>query len=540
MITLEDLQVKDRNALQTCSPEWSKEEIRRGLLDATYDMVTFSYYGPYVDRFPIIEDGEIDQATLDGLDKNNSCACTDGTRVCFSSERAVEFFKEAMRKHGETYEISKEVRALISHEYTHILCEHQAIAEALARKYDNGGKVPAAVAECHTVACEIQANRGAGVEHNTVTWKIGVTDERFPETKGLYTYSEIFAALLQSYNKKQKLIKQLAQTVKDMIGDELVKQAQDKKGQGKGKGEGKKEKAQGQGQGQSLEIEDGNKAPKTEEATERELTPQEIEDILKKAESAEQEVYGELQEFGGGYGLDAKSDNKLELNPDNKLSTEFKRWDEQRIKKELKRMKGYVRGSLSRERQSSYSRPSRRNIDPTSKLIRKGVKKGNSLMPKVLVAMDSSGSMGGTPVTAVATAIGNLFKDLGRPTEGCYIVKHHHECSKPQPLSQWKEVVESFYPSGGNCFNNVIKLANELNVDVVFNIGDGCDCCVRSYEDHLDKECSEFMAAGRKWVDTLILDKKSNGYFDSEYHYDQDMGFEREILQLGSQIGKYL
>ena len=47
-------------------------------------------------------------------------------------------------------------------------------------------------------------------------------------------------------------------------------------------------------------------------------------------------------------------------------------------------------------------------------------------------------------------------------------------------------------------------------------------------------------ALGMKWVDTLIFDKKSNGYFDSEYHYDQDRGFEREILQLGSQIGKYL
>lgn len=538
MLTLDDFQVRNRDAIATCPPEWDKATIRKGLLYAVYDMVTLSYYGPYVDRYPIIEDGEIDKATMEGLDENDTCACTDGTRVCFSAERAVEFFKKGMEKYGKTYEVANEVRAVLSHEYTHILCEHQAIAEAICRKYGDGRKVPAAVAECHTLACEIQANRGAGVAHDTNVWKQGVTDEQFPETKGLYTYSEIFSALLQSYNEKQKLIKKLVQMVKDMIGDELVEKAQGKSGKGKGKEKGKKENGQGQEQGQGQG--EGIQMPKTEEAEERLLSPEEIADILKKAESAEQEVYEELSEFGGGYGLDAVSDNKLELNPDKKLSTEFKRWDEQRIKKELKRMKGYVRGSLSRERQASYSRPSRRNIDPNSTLIRKGVKKGNSLMPKVLVAMDSSGSMGGTPVTTVATAIGNLFKDLGRPTEGCYIVKHHHECSKPQPLSKWKEVVESFYPSGGNCFNNVVRLANELNVDVVFNIGDGCDCCVRGYNNDMDKDCKEFKAAGRKWVDTLIFDKKENGYFDSEYHYDADKGFEREILQLGSKIVEYL
>lgn len=148
--------------------------------------------------------------------------------------------------------------------------------------------------------------------------------------------------------------------------------------------------------------------------------------------------------------------------------------------------------------------------------------------------------MGGTPVTVVATAIGNLFKDLGRPTEGCWIIKHESRCSSPQPLSNWQEVVKSFYPSGGNCFNNVVKLANELNVDVVFNIGDGCDCCLRRWSDEADTECEKFKAAGRKWVDTLILDKTSNGYFDSEYNFDKQHGFTREILQLGSKIEEYL
>lgn len=538
MLTLKDVEVRPGEALEWASPIWSKEDIRRGILYALWEMTTYGYYAPYVERFPIALDEEIPQAAREAMLEHDSFACTEGSKVYFDTERAAKAFEAMMKEKGSSSDLAQEVKAVLAHEYTHILCEHRAIGEALARKY--GKRAPRGVCVCHTIACEIQANRGSGVRTDSLIYKSGVTEEKFPETKGLYTYSEIFAALLKNYNKKQKEMEELVKMIKDLFGDDLAKMIQEGEGEGEGK-EGKEKEGEKEGGGNPLsQLLDGIKGKKTKDVEEHELTEEEIKKAIDKANNSEQEVYEEIQEFGGGYGLDKVDDDKLELNPDKTLETEFKRWDEQRIKNELKRMKGYIRGSFSREREKTYARPTRRSIDPSSKLIRKGIRNGKSLMPRVLVAMDSSGSMGGTPVTTVATAIGNLFKDLGRPTEGCYIVKHESRCSEPKPLSQWEDVVKSFRPSGGNCFNNVVKLANELNVDVVFNIGDGCDCCVRSYEDDADRVCKEFKEAGRKWVDTLIFDKKNNGYYDGEYNFDKERGFEREILQLGSSIGKYL
>lgn len=536
MITLKDVIVRSEEAQEWASPIWTKDNIRKGLLYALWDMTTNGFYAPYVERFPIALDEEIPKAAQEAIEEHDSFACTEGNRVYFDTQRGANAFQKMMKEHGETSELSDELKAVLAHEYTHILCEHRAIGEALARKY--GKRAPRAVCVCHTIACEIQANRGSGVKKNSLVYKSGVTEDKFPETKGLYTYTEIFAALLRVYNEKQKEMEEFVKMIQDMFGDDLAKMLEEGEGEGedgKEKGGNGKGKSEGQGFG-----DDGIKMKKTSEAIEHLMTEEEIKAAIDKANNSEQEVYDELVEFGGGYGLDKVDDDKLELNPDKALETEFKRWDEERIKNELKRMKGYIRGSFSRQREKTYARPTRRSIDPSSKLIRKGIRNGKALMPRVLVAMDSSGSMGGTPVTTVATAIGNLFKDLGRPTEGCYIVKHESRCSDPKPLSQWEEVVQSFRPCGGNCFNNVVKLANELNVDVVFNIGDGCDCCVRSYEEDADKVCNEFKEAGRVWVDTLIFDKKENGYFDGEYNFDKQHGFEREILQLGKKIGEYL
>lgn len=536
MLRLRDVQVKPPEAIDYAEPTWTKKDIENGIKWALNEMVTKGFYAPYVERCPVVFQEEFSKDIENSLEGGGSFACTDGEKVYFDTDRAVEHFKEMMKKKRTTENIAKEVGSVLSHEYTHILCEHRAIAEALIRKY--GTRAPHGVAVCHTIACEIQANRGSWVCRDSLIYECGVTEEKHPETKGLRTYSEIFSALLKNYNDKKKKMDEEAQQIADMLKDALAEQLKNGKGadgkESNGKGKSKLPFSSKNGGSGGLHLK------KTEEVEEEELTEEEIKRAIEEANNSEQEVYEELVEFGGGYGLDKIDGERLELNPDTALKTEFKRWDEQRIKNELKRLKGYVRGSFSREREKTYARPTRRAIDPSSKLIRKGIRNAKSLMPRVLVAMDSSGSMGGTPVTTVATAIGNLFKDLGRPTEGCYIVKHESKCSYPEPLSKWEEVVESFKPSGGNCFNNVVKLANELKVDVVFNIGDGCDCCIRRWQESNDPVCQEFKQAGRIWVDTLILDKKHNYYFDSEWNFDKEHGFEREIIQLGEKIGEYL
>lgn len=518
MITLDDVFIKPENADQFATPPWTGNDIRRGVRQALYNMVTYGYYAPYLDNFPVMFEDEFSKSTKDHVEEVDTFATTEGSKIYIESNRAAKFMNECMSDYGNTDNIAQECAAFLSHEYTHILCEHHAIGEALARRYND--KVPSGVWTCHMLACEIQANRGSEVKKNTFVYRRGVTEDSFPETKGVYTYNEIFAILLKQFNKERKKMSQLAKQIVDMMTRDVKRKngggSKDKNGSGDGK--------------------------KKQETIESKLTDEEIKEALNKAKDAEQEVYEELSQYGGGYGLEKGDDNKLQLRPDSKLKTEHKRWDEQRIKNELKRMKGYVRGSFAKERSKSYSRPSRRNIDPSSSLLRKGIKSTNKTMPRVLVAMDSSGSMGGTPVTVVATAIGNLFKDLGRPMDGCYIVKHDTRCSDPEPLRNWERVVESFRPCGGNCFNNVVKLANELKVDVVFNIGDGCDSCIRNYDnqDKLDGACKEFVINNRTWVDTLIVNKSENSYFDSEYTFDEKRGFARDILQLGAKIEEYL
>lgn len=538
MIKLEDVFVLPEDATRYASQKWTKEDVKNAVKYALWNITTNSYYAPYLDRYPVVLEDEFSERVKREIEGHETMACTEGQRVYFDTERASEILAELYEKEAPSNDIGAEVQSVIAHEYTHIICEHNAIGEALARRFK--GRVPRGVSTCHLIACEIQANRGIGVNKGTVIYKHGVTEEDFPCVKGLYNYSDIFSALLKEYNKQKKEMEKFAQQIADMFGDSISEQ--NKNGSSKSKSK-KGEKAGEKSQSQTSGLTDKEQMEKKEQETEDgELTEEDIKQAIDEAEKAEQEVLSEIQEFGGGYGLDKVDDDKLELIPDTRQKVEYERWDEERIKNEIKRMRGYVAGSFAREREKSYSRPSRRNIDPSSTLLRKGVKNGKRSMPKVLVAMDSSGSMGGTPVTVVATAIGNLFKDLGRPTEGCYIVKHESRCSEPKPLREWEEVVKSFRPSGGNCFNNVVKLANELDVDVVFNIGDGCDCCVRRYYENgeADTECQEFVSAGRKWVDTLILDKKENGYFDGEWKFDDKNGFHREIIQLGAKIKEYL
>ena len=145
-----------------------------------------------------------------------------------------------------------------------------------------------------------------------------------------------------------------------------------------------------------------------------------------------------------------------------------------------------------------------------------------------------------TTMKEVACAIENIFKDLGKPKQGSYICKHESNVSDVKPMRQWKEVVESYYPSGGNCFLHVLEKANELGVDVVLNIGDGQDTIYRDYYDNAEVAVNKFKNAGRKWFDVLVTSKNENKYYKEEAYYDEKKGLHREGIYLGDKISKYL
>lgn len=130
----------------------------------------------------------------------------------------------------------------------------------------------------------------------------------------------------------------------------------------------------------------------------------------------------------------------------------------------------------------------------------KGQKRASRSLPKILLAMDSSGSMCNATMKQIASAIADIFDTCGRPTEGCYICKHTHRVSDVLPMKQWKTVAESFYASGGNDFTAVLEKAIELNVDVVLNVGDGQDYLVRDRD--ITKKA---LAKGIKWYDCNVV-----------------------------------
>lgn len=251
-----------------------------------------------------------------------------------------------------------------------------------------------------------------------------------------------------------KKIQQHAQMAGDMAdaGD----------GQGKGSGKGKKqgkeqESGQNQGQVSGQEGDDNGKSNEKSSTLGTELTnekgskgdteykeinlsEEDIAKAIEKMKKAQEQVYEEDQEAGDAYGIGlegAVTGYDPERTPQQQLETVYRKWQKVNIKKELKKLKGLIRGEISKNKEKTYARPSRRATSSTG-LIKKGVKYEKSYSPKVLIALDSSGSMNGTTMKQVACAIENIFKDLGKPKEGSYICVHESYVSNIEPMRKWK------------------------------------------------------------------------------------------------------
>lgn len=544
--------------LNSLTPPFTQEQVLKAIPFAKKKLEEESYYAPLIERFPVLVDGQVPKMAQKEILDHETCMCTDSNNVYVLSAETTKHlnvFHDALKDKVLDENIVTNVASLLAHEYSHILCQHMRVGNAM-------GKVTQAEATCFQLACEIEANRGHMVkydasnyhENTTMIYEAGVTEESFPETKKDKYLPQIYATLLKMYNdQKQRLEQALEQLLnKDMEGA--------MSGNGKGSKNGKKNKNKIQGKSQtgtdSSEMADdgtdnssvnrqqngdGDKDKDESESEWEELTQEKIEESIKKAE----QVVKTVQEYNPGdetgIGLETPYvEYQPELTPQENLERNYERWQEKQVKKELAKMKNLIRGNISKNKEKTYARPTRRPITGSGGLIRKGVRYEKSYSPKVLIAMDSSGSMCSTTMKEVACAIENIFKDLGKPKQGSYICKHESNVSDVKPMRQWKEVVESYYPSGGNCFLHVLEKANELGVDVVLNIGDGQDTIYRDYYDNAEVAVNKFKNAGRKWFDVLVTSKNENKYYKEEAYYDEKKGLHREGIYLGDKISKYL
>ena len=543
-------------------PEYTQEQIKAAIPFAVKKLCEESYYAPLVERYPILVDEQVPKLQKHDIVVNKSCACTDANNVYVLTAEMAKHFK-AMTDTFNDYDTDRNlidnVAAILAHEYTHVLCQHKKIGNAM-------GKITKAEQRCFLLACEIEANRGDKVDisnnnwdtHHTMVYRSGVTDSDIPETKKDKYLPQIYATLLNMYKEQEQKFQQLLEQIKNNDMADAIEGG--KKGKGTKNGKENKNTVQGESQtgtdtgemvddatdndsvnrqqnGTGKEDKDDNES----ECEWEELTQEQIEASIKTLENETERAHDQRPGDETGIGLESPYvEYKPELTPKENLERNYERWHEKQVKKELAKMKGLIRGNISKNKEKTYARPTRRPITGSGGLIKKGVRYEKSYSPKVLIAMDSSGSMCSTTMKEVACAIENIFKDLGKPKTGSWICKHESNVSDVKPMRQWKEVVESYYPSGGNCFLHVLEKANELGVDVVLNIGDGQDTVYREYGGDGSAEINKFKNAGRQWFDVLVTNKNENRYYQEEAYYDEQKGFHREGIYLGDKITKYL
>ena len=504
----------------------TREDVKYALDNAVRQVSKSGYYTPLVERFPIVIGDDMSPATLRKLRAHQSPACTDNVNVYVDLEGLVTTITEAMelrkKKLGITdfgiADIVNEIKTIIYHEYTHIICQHvrQGQAHSRTTKRQN--------VKTFMTACEIEANRGYGIDHMTGTYLMAVTDEHFPETK------------------KDKFLSQIYETLKNRHGDDIEKTKQNDEKEDAEKNEesdeGENEQTQEQAPernetaSEGSESENADSEPNDEEDGEQEAQEEQNEDGLSKEQKsaiqrmletdmdiAEERMVSEdmlphdeddssmnddiLNELGLGGG----DEEFLDLSPKGKLEYIHAKWKAKNLEKELDKVRGIVKGTLSKDRIGTYSRQSRKQS--TDGLMMKGHKRATRSLPKILLAMDSSGSMHSATMKDVASAIADIFETCGRPTEGCFICKHTHHVSDVLPMKRWKEVANSFYADGGNDFSKVMELAMKLKVDVVLNVGDGQDYCTAISNRELG---NSFADSGIKWFDCNVKRDNHNDW----------------------------
>lgn len=445
-------------------------------------------YAPLVKRYPIRIDDQIPAAIKQNLMEHTTCACTDSNVVYIDTELACEMFDKASKANGNPLAVSMEraidnYKTLLVHEYTHIIMQHVKKGAKFVRA--NGDKYYPIFA----LACDIEANRGYGINKWCDLYKIGVTEDYYPECKGVEGLMNIYRVLKKNYK------------------DDIMKDYEDAKNENENEND---ESVEGESndENSSTSAPSDSKAEQRSKAIKNAISSMEQmrEEIEQSASMVtEDELDKDVEQFdennpeATGTLKDEAEANASSQNPYDVLHAQYDEYLKRCVEKGIEKLKGLVRGNQVRNRVGTYSRQSRRA--GADGLIRKGIKNEKSLAPRILVAMDSSGSMSSAAVTSVATAIGTLAKMLGK-TKGSYICEHDSRVKHIEPLSNWEEVVKCYYPDGDNDFDELLQAALRLNVEVVIDVGDGY---ARLWDEGLMKQAKK---KGLKWFDVQVRGEK--------------------------------
>lgn len=503
--------------------EVEQENVLRALKAIVDDFET-GFYGPLTKRHSLCVDEAIPISAKKNIDSHGTCACTDGNHVYFDTNNCAKMINEAREKLSKEhkYFVSGsdpywDVETILAHEYTHILMEHVKRGYKFVKKY--GKKNYGTFA----LACDIEANRGYKVQcDSSAVFKIGVTDESFPEVKGVTGLMNIYNALLKKHG--------------DDIDNEYDKAKKDKNGEGEDDDSSEPQSENSQ-QAQS-NSENKNSNSLTQE--QKDLIRSSVEDFDELEDKIENYDDGDDSEGeeseGGGIGNDKDDDDDDDIDggygdayPKDVLKEHYSSDMRKQTKIVMKNLRNIISGGNQiKEKVKTYSRPARR--DGEDGLMRKGTKYAKVKAPKILIGMDSSGSMRQTTMQKVADSIGTIVDELGRDKNGSWICEHDDYVNHLSPLSDWKKVVSGYIAGGGNDFNALLKTAIDKGVDVVLNIGDGCDYITR--KDYIEQANEK----GITWYDISISNSVNEAYVTRTYYdqldKDNPYHFERKYLQI--------
>lgn len=478
-------------------------------LDNTLEEDDTSIYSFISREMPLICDERIPPRIVYMMSKVGTCSCTNGRNVFFSSELFVKMMEE-MADHlskryattgiGRAYDktsypyldLYQDIQNILFHEYTHILCRHSNRLERFVNSSKNDKHI-----ETYRMAQEIEANRGHCICKGNLSYDIAVTEDAFPETKGVVGLNNIYEVLLRTYGNGIESVASGKSSSKGSSGKKLSEEQKEAIRRTVSGNDGKENNQQSGSTGTKNGDGEGEKAASG--------SPENKYEEPKNHDGEDgEESEGKSASYGGlGTTVNLPPIHDIdELSVSDIISRERQRvmkkfFDGQKLK-----LKGMLSGAdIAVGREQTYSRPSRKDYSGNGNLMLKGSKRGKVKSPKVLIAMDSSGSMDGTTSAEVLNSIDALLKVIGKSSKGSWVCMHDNRVSEPLPLHRYKEVVSKFAAEGGNNFNEVLKVANKLGVDLVLNVGDGYDI-ITDWE-----EINKANKRGLRWVDVIIVEE---------------------------------
>ena len=451
-------------------------------------------------KFPLYTDKNVPPAAMRNLKSHHTPACADDGHVYFSSEMFKELWEDGINRTEEPTagtgggnDMFNSIEALLIHEYTHIVMEHCKRLKGFMRRSKNAKNI-----QTYTLACEIEANRGWGMFHDTYVYKVGVTEDTFPECKGVFGLSNIYNVLKKRH------------------GDDVDNHVNNASSGGDGEEEEESKKSSSESSSLSKEQ---------KEALNKMASEQHSQQLMEQEGDSEEELEGTSISGGG----DEDESEKEYGSCQEAIEAFNNRVLQQEMKADLSSLKGVITGEdIAVSRVKTYSRPARREGE--NGLMRKGVKKGAHKAPRILIGLDCSGSMDCTSMSDVMETCASIIRATGTKMSGSYICTHDTEVSNMRPLHEWEDVIRKFYPCGGNSFRKLLERALRLDVDMVIDLGDGFDSILDA---QLLKKAKD---RGLKWVDVIVNEEISKDrlteYLDSEESHLGDLRLKRKILKV--------